>query len=109
MIDVQDDVDLFVFIFYSFGIDVHIGRETADFIERYFVGNRFPVAEEGICGTEEYYREFKKELDRRVIEWYSARAGDDVANGTDMGCLMCKSCALWKFDESNHSKFILSL
>ena len=84
MIDVQDDVDLFVFIFYSFGIDVHIGRETADFIDRYFVGNRFPVAEEGICGAEEYYREFKKELDRRVIEWYSARAGD-VAIGTDMG------------------------
>ena len=72
----------------SFGIDVHIGRETADFIERYFVGNRFPVAEERICGAEEYYREFKKELDRRVIEWYSARAGDDVANGTDMGCLL---------------------
>ena len=90
---------LIIISFYSFGIDVHIGRETADFIDRYFVGNRFPVAEEGICGAEEYYREFKKELDRRVIEWYSARAGD-VANGTDMGCLLCK------FDQS---KFVPSL
>ena len=71
--------------FSSFGIDVHIGRETADFLDRYFVGNRFPTAEEGICGAEEYYREFKKELDRRVVEWYSAKAGGD-ANGTDLGC-----------------------
>ena len=60
---------------------MHVGRETADYIERYFVGNRFPTAEDGICGAEEYYREFKKEVDRRVVEWYSAK----TANGTDLG------------------------
>ena len=65
----------------SFGLDMHVGRETADYIERYFVGNRFPTAEDGICGAEEYYREFKKEVDRRVVEWYSAK----TANGTDLG------------------------
>lgn len=80
-----------VFLF-SFGIDVHIGRETADYIDRYFVGNRFPTAEESICGAEEYYREFKKELDRRVVEWYSAKAGS-ATNGTDLVCIPCRNAS----------------
>jgi hypothetical protein len=49
---------------------VHLGQETATVINRYFVGNRFPTAEESICGADEFYREFKLELDRRVIQWY---------------------------------------
>lgn len=49
---------------------MHLGQETATVINRYFVGNRFPTAEESICGADEFYREFKLELDRRVIQWY---------------------------------------
>lgn len=81
--------------FSSFGIDVYIGRQTADYIDRYFEGNRFPTAEEGICGAEEYYREFKNELDRRVIEWYSEKAGSN--NGTDLVCRPYRNLTKFKF------------
>ena len=64
---------------------MHLGRETADAINRYFSGNRFRTAEESLCGADEYYTELKLELDRRVIEWYEERSGKDNADELRIG------------------------